>query len=137
MENNHQPPPPPTPPPPPPVPSTTTLPASQENYNYAADLMIKQKKKAADATHALMQLGLDPQSASTVVGDLEVEIAKQKKQRAKRDMMYGGGICFVGLVITLVSYSVASETGGTYYVTWGAVLFGAIQFFRGLVNWRN
>jgi hypothetical protein len=31
-----------------------------------------------------------------------------------------------------VSYSAAASSGGTYYITWGAVIFAAIQFFNGL-----
>jgi hypothetical protein len=28
----------------------------------------------------------------------------------------------------------AMEGGGTYIVAWGAIIFGAIQFFRGLIQ---
>jgi hypothetical protein len=37
----------------------------------------------------------------------------------------------VGLAISIGSYAAASH-GGQYVVTWGAVVFGAIYFFRGL-----
>jgi hypothetical protein len=136
MENNQFQMPPPPPPPPPPSHSAPTVAATQETYNYAADLMINKKIKAAEVRNMLMQQGIDAQAATTVVDALGVEISKQKKERAKRDMMFGGGICIVGLIITLVSYSVASSSGGTYVVTWGAVIFGALQFFKGLISMR-
>ncbi|QOV90146.1 hypothetical protein [Humisphaera borealis] len=50
------------------------------------------------------------------------------------DMLVGGLICAVGLVITIGSYAAASSSsgGGGYVVAWGAILFGGIRFFRGL-----
>jgi hypothetical protein len=36
------------------------------------------------------------------------------------------------LVVTAITYGMASSRGGIYIATWGAVIFGAIQFFRGL-----
>jgi hypothetical protein len=43
-------------------------------------------------------------------------------------------IMIIGIVITVGSYSAASNspTGGTYVVAWGAIIFGGLQFFRGL-----
>lgn len=46
-------------------------------------------------------------------------------------MLYGALWCIGGLVVTALTYSAASD-GGTYVVAWGAVLFGAIQFFKGV-----
>lgn len=47
--------------------------------------------------------------------------------------MVGGALIFgVGALITAASYDAASS-GGRYTVLWGAMLLGAIQFFRGLV----
>jgi hypothetical protein len=126
-----------TPPPPPPPPAATQV-TTQDIYNYAAALLITQKKNVEEVSNALMQKGLDAQTASRVITELQSAVAKQRKIRAKKDMMYGGGICILGLVITLVTYSIASSSGGgTYFVSWGAILFGAIQFFRGLINFSK
>ena len=128
-----------TPPPPPPLqpsqPATVQV-ASQEMYNYAAQLLINQKQSADVVRNALMQKGLPMQEANTVVNALLVEINKQKKIRARRDMAIGGVVCVIGIIVTAVTYSIASSgsSGGTYYVAWGAILFGAIQFFKGLFN---
>jgi hypothetical protein len=45
-------------------------------------------------------------------------------------MAVGLAVCVVGIVITAVTYSAASN-GGHYIVAWGAVLFGGLQFLRG------
>lgn len=53
--------------------------------------------------------------------------------RARRDVRYGLLWCFGGLLFTLGSYCLAEE-GGRYVVATGAVIWGAIQALRGLVN---
>jgi hypothetical protein len=42
-----------------------------------------------------------------------------------------------GTVVTIATYSAAasSPTGGRYIVAWGAIVFGIIDFFRGLFGW--
>lgn len=39
---------------------------------------------------------------------------------------------FVGIFITWGTYSAASEEGGTYVVTWGLILYGAVKTLRSL-----
>ncbi|MEI9946351.1 MAG: hypothetical protein WDN26_19285 [Chitinophagaceae bacterium] len=142
MENSplHTPPPPPMAPPPyfppPSSPAVVTQVAPQEIYDFAAGLLITQKKQVDEVRNALMQKGLDAQGATVVITELQAAVAKQRKIQAKKDMMYGGGVCILGIVITAVTYSIASSGsgGGTYFVSWGAILFGAIQFFRGVIN---
>lgn len=48
-----------------------------------------------------------------------------------RNMIRGGIAFAAGTVITIGTYSAASG-GGTYVVAWGAIAYGAIQFFRGV-----
>jgi hypothetical protein len=47
-------------------------------------------------------------------------------------MMVGGIVCAIGTVITVGTYAAASNGGGHYFVAWGAILFGGIQFIQGL-----
>jgi hypothetical protein len=47
-------------------------------------------------------------------------------------MWIGGLICLVGIIITVGSCLAARNGGGRSIVAWGAIIFGAIQFFRGL-----
>jgi hypothetical protein len=53
---------------------------------------------------------------------------------AKRNMVFGGILFAVGLMITVGSYSAAEGGGGRYVVAWGAMIFGAIRFIYGLVR---
>jgi hypothetical protein len=50
-----------------------------------------------------------------------------------KDMSVGCVVCIIGIVVTLVTYGAASG-GGTYVIAWGAILFGALQFLKGLFN---
>lgn len=63
-------------------------------------------------------------------------LLSQVKRSAKKEMIGGLIACVVGIAITWGSYALASG-GGTYFVTWGPILFGAIYFFKGLYNWLN
>ena len=48
------------------------------------------------------------------------------------NMGIGLAIAAIGIVITAVSYSSVSHSGGTYVVTWGAMAVGAWRFLLGL-----
>jgi hypothetical protein len=51
---------------------------------------------------------------------------------ANKNMLVGGLWCAGGILVTALTYSAASG-GGSYVVAWGAIVFGGIQFFRGLL----
>jgi len=59
------------------------------------------------------------------------------KEMGKKNMIYGALWCIGGIIFTVVSYSAASSSGGEYYITWGAIIFGAIQFFNGLGQYNS
>ncbi|TPW76077.1 hypothetical protein [Schumannella soli] len=48
-------------------------------------------------------------------------------------MLVGFGIMLVGIVITVGTY-LSSAHGGTYFVAWGAIIFGGIRGVIGLVR---
>jgi len=48
-------------------------------------------------------------------------------KRANKNMLYGALWCVGGIIATAADFG---------YIFWGAIMFGAIQFFRGLPN-RN
>jgi hypothetical protein len=55
-----------------------------------------------------------------------------------QNMLYGSLWCIGGLAVTAVTYQIAAEDGGGHYLlAWGAILFGAIQFLRGLGQWSR
>ncbi len=51
-------------------------------------------------------------------------------------MWLGAMWCAGGIIVTVLTYYAAASSagGGTYIIAWGAIVFGAIQFFRGLMQ---
>lgn len=56
-----------------------------------------------------------------------------------KDVMIGGLILGIGLLVTIGTYAAASGggNGGKYTIAWGAILFGGIRFVRGLTGGSN
>jgi hypothetical protein len=109
--------------------------AVQAVYGYAANLM-KDGASELQIESKLMEKGLDQQSASIVVRNLARLRSNAVKDAGKKNMLFGALWCIGGLVVTAVTYSAASG-GGTYIVAWGAIIFGAIQFFRGVFQYLS
>jgi len=98
----------------------------QAVYQYAAEL-VKKGLPASQVESKLMAKGLDQASAAIVVKNLFAA----RSQAATKNMLYGALWCIGGIIVTAVTYSSASG-GGRYVIAWGAIIFGAIQFLRGL-----
>ena len=78
-------------------------------------------------------MGVDNESADTIITNLQAQIENVKKERASKDMIFGALWCMGCIIVTAVTYQAACD-GGTYVIAWGAILFGAIQFIKGLAN---
>lgn len=102
-------------------------------YQYTIDQMVNNNVSASQMKSDLIQQGLSSDDAGMVVDNVVAEIAKAKKEHGKKDMLYGALWCIGGIVVTVATYSAASG-GGTYVVAYGAIIWGAIQFFKGLFN---
>jgi hypothetical protein len=57
------------------------------------------------------------------------------KKSGMSNMLVGGGFFVIGLIVTIGTYSSATSSGGTYYLCWGAIIFGLIQFIQGLIQY--
>lgn len=68
---------------------------------------------------------------STASEELEEPVADNSD--AAKDIIVGLLWCIGGIVVTMVTYNNASN-GGTYVIAWGAILFGGIQFLKGLFH---
>src|SRR5579872_7323138 len=67
---------------------------------------------------------------------VQQEAATATKALGGKNMLVGGLWCVGGTVVTVGSM-VAAQGGGYYLVTWGAIVFGGIQFFRGLGQYMS
>ena len=96
-----------------------------EIYNYAAKLLVEDKKTPKTVEAILIKQGLDTESARAVVAHLEKEISSAKKDGAKKDMLWGALWAIGGTIATVADIG---------YIFWGAIVFGLFQFGKGVVN---
>jgi hypothetical protein len=94
-------------------------------YDYAANLLVNEKRSVTETKNALIAQGLDEESATVVVSNLEKQIKDAKKEGANKDMLYGALWCIGGIVATVADFG---------FIFWGAIVFGAIQFIKGADN---
>jgi hypothetical protein len=114
----------------------TVSPSNQElltiGYQRAVAL-INQGKSRSQIETELKSTGLSQESVSGIVNHVFGLRKKANRDAASKNLVLGALWCVGGAVVTIVTYQIATESGGgTYFVAWGAVLFGGIQFLRGL-----
>ena len=56
-----------------------------------------------------------------------------------RKMKSGAAWCLGGILVTAISIYAAANTlgGGSYFLAWGAILFGAVDFLHGWAIYRG
>ncbi|MEZ4868524.1 MAG: hypothetical protein R3C14_44755 [Caldilineaceae bacterium] len=113
-----------------PVPQVTKAEAVKAIYLYAAELA-KKGHSYGQIVRQLQEQGLDQKAAAKVANDITQLQREALSSAARKNMLYGALWCIGGILVTFFSYA-AAQDGGTYIVTWGAIVFGAVQFFRGL-----
>jgi hypothetical protein len=101
-----------------------------EVYDYAGEL-IASGASQKEAEEKLVTAGLEPHSAAQLIKDLSVVVRGTHKEEGRHEMLKGAIWFSIGLIITIGTFALASG-GGVYVVAWGAILYGGIQFFRGL-----
>ncbi len=99
--------------------------ADDQIYDYAANLLVKENKSPSEVKKALIEEGIDEESASMIVDSLETQINKIRKEQANKDMLFGALWCVGGIVMTV------ADVG---YIFWGAIVFGGYQFLKGAMN---
>lgn len=99
--------------------------------SHAAE-MIKSRVPVKEAEKALVERGYDPAAVAEVIRTMETGHSDSMKSTGMRNMIIGGLVCLVGTLITVGTLAATRHGGGTYIVAYGAIIFGAVQFFRGL-----
>jgi hypothetical protein len=127
----------------------TDMPASpdldiQKHTQYAAVLRDSGYSKN-EIMGKLEEKGLSPEDAENIltrIGSTAIQFnsnpmnpdritsypgtVPRDNSRASRDMLFGALWCIGGTVLTLAN---------TGYIFWGAIVFGGVQFIRGLINY--
>jgi hypothetical protein len=102
----------------------------REVYQRAAKLANEGKSKDKIRTE-LNAMGLNQETASTVIENVFRSRKKAHREAGARNIIVGAAWCVGGIAVTALTYELASG-GGVFVVAWGAILFGGIQFIKGL-----
>ncbi len=82
----------------------------------------------------IIDKGLTEEEADEMIRSLENKV-KEFMHAHDTQIWVGGFICLAGLGVTLWSFSAAYAASGRFYViAYGAIIVGAIRFFRGISN---
>jgi hypothetical protein len=79
---------------------------------------------------------IDHSVAQAAAQQLVQENKKDRRKGYTRHMLIGAGLFVAGFVITFGSYfmAAASESGGSYLITYGLMFSGGIDFLYGVVG---
>jgi hypothetical protein len=103
-------------------------------HTVAVELM-RNGASAQQVGATLIEKGIDEKTAAAVVADLTRLRSEAVREAGRKNMVFGALWCGGGIAVTAATYGAASSSGGgSYVVAWGAIIFGAIQFGRGLIQ---
>jgi hypothetical protein len=103
-------------------------------FEYAAMELANQKSRQ-QIEKELVSRGASPKEAKTIVGDAQYALKKGRRDKYKKRLTRGLIWTILGVVITCGTYTFASELGGKFYIFYGAIIFGVIDFVIGLIGW--
>ncbi len=95
----------------------------------------RMKKGASDKKiqEELVAKGLQEATAMTLVSKMRAAYDRESAKAGPKNMLIGALWCVGGIIVTAVTFSLATG-GGTYVVAWGAIVFGAVQFIKGVIQ---
>jgi hypothetical protein len=97
----------------------------QRLYDQTVYQILEQGKTTSQIKKDLLEKGMNEKVATEFLKKVKDDIYEAKRSSSNKDMIYGALWCIGGLVATF------AELG---YIFWGAIIFGAIQFFRGVAD---
>ncbi len=106
----------------------------QELIGLTAHLMAK-KTSRKKISLALMERGASESVATEIIRVVDNARREAKRKQGAEDMQRGFWILVGGLVITGITYGIASGSGGgTYIVASGAMLVGGLYVIQGFLK---
>lgn len=94
-------------------------------YEYAADLLLNVKMSKPEVVQILIRKGISKESAKNIVHNIALQYRGTDEDSANKNILFGALWCIGGIVATVADLG---------YIFWGAIVFGAIQFFRGIAD---
>jgi hypothetical protein len=104
---------------------------SRQILEFAASEIV-QGANGAELQRKLVNEGIDPSAAPSIIAAADSVVVEAKRRDINGRTLSGFLLFAVGIVITAATYTGAESTGGPYIVAWGAVVYGLMQFVRGI-----
>lgn len=84
----------------------------------------------------LLKAGMPRDPATALVAHVRSVMVEQAQKDAPGNMLWGSVWLFGGLLFTVLSYNAAlASGGGSYAAASGAMVWGALQLWRGISQW--
>lgn len=97
----------------------------------AASLLSKEKKEPEEVKQILKSKGRTEKEVSTILSNAQAEISEAKADAQYKHKLYGGTICLLALLATVLSYDFVGLS--IYFApAYIAVIYGAYRFIRGI-----
>lgn len=119
--------------------------ALEQTYTYI-DQSLWEGKSEDEVVKELVKLNYSKDIAMEMINNRKETLYEEYKRTPEgrkmvasvhKRRMISGILWFAGgLTITLVTYALA-EGGGWYFIFFGAIIFGFIDFVRGLIGWLH
>jgi hypothetical protein len=103
-------------------------------FQYAA-MELESNKSRQAVEKLLVGRGASPEVAKTVVQDAQYTLKKGRRAKYQKRMTRGFLWTIVGIIITCGTFVFADSLGGRFYLFYGAIIFGFIDFVIGLIGW--
>ena len=97
--------------------------------DYAVTLLADDKLES-DVVRDLTKHGCKQLVAERLVAEAVAHVEEKERKAKWQYFGFGSLFFFGGLIITILSYIHAANSG-SYIVTWGAILFGAVLLYKG------
>jgi hypothetical protein len=97
--------------------------------NYALLLKFQHKKSDKEVHHILKMGNLPAERCDALINSFDDSAKDLKKEASEKNSWTGALWLIGGIVVTIFSFTNA-ESGGTYFVATGAIVYGLIRMFN-------
>lgn len=98
--------------------------------------LAKCDKSRDEVIQVLMNDGIAEKGATMIVDRMVAVVKQQRKKNGLKQFIIGAVILAIGMLITGISYSSASESnGGRFILAWGALGGGGYYTVAGIINY--
>lgn len=104
--------------------------SDREIIDYLIQQNINFNKSEKEVKHILKMGNLTNERYLVIINQFESLTNETKVKNSSWKKLLGFALFFGGIAFTVLSYHSVAQTGGTFYIATGAIVFGIIYFFE-------